>query len=291
VIRSIVLPLDGSDLAARAVPFAVYLARRTRAALVLLRATEHVNPAFVHHPEALTTAAVHERAARRKAAGDLWTLAEPLRKEGIMAHVTLASGVAEQAIMDATRARPASLIVMATHGTGGLASLTYGSVADAVLHQTPVPVLLVSAACDRHWPEDRPLRVLVPLDGSEVAETILGPVGALGRVLSLEFTLLRVVGPGARDSSADCEVSRSYLQAVRTRLGIRGVSATHVVVGDPAESIDAVARQRDADLIAMGTHGRGGVARAVLGSVAEQTLRRVGVPLLLVRPHADLDAA
>jgi nucleotide-binding universal stress UspA family protein len=137
VIRNIVLPLDGSALAACAVPFAVHLARRTNADLVLLRATPHVNPVFVPHPEALAVAASHERAARREAAADLWELAQSLRDQELVAHVALAAGVPELAILDVVRTRPASLIVMATHGEGGLGRKIYGSVAVAVLRHTP----------------------------------------------------------------------------------------------------------------------------------------------------------
>ena len=282
------LPLDGSALAARAVPFAVHIARRTNVDLVLLRATPHVNPVFVPHPEALAAAASRERAQQREAAADLWELAQSLRDQQLVAQVALAAGVPELAILDAVRTRPAGLIVMATHGEGGFGRLLYGSVADAVLRHTPVPVLLVPAACEHRWPEMGPLRVLVPLDGSALAETILAPIGALRDVLNLEPHILRVIPPVGRKTSANRDIAQAYRELMRRRLAARGISAsTHIVIGDPAESIDTVARRLETDFIGMATHGRTGLARVILGSVAEQTLHRACVPLLLVRPPLE----
>jgi len=288
VISTIVVPLDGSALAARAVPFAVHLAARTKGELVLLRATQHVNPVFVPHPEALVAAASHEQVAQREAAADRWELAQSLRDQELVVHVALAAGVPELAILDAVRTRPASLIVMATHGEGGLGRMIYGSAAVEVLRHTPVPVLLVPAACDHRWPEMGPLRVLVPLDGSALAETILDPIGALTGVLNIELHILRVVPTVGRKASATRDIAQTYRELARRRLAALSISAsTHIVIGDPAESIDTVARRLEVDVIAMATHGRTGLARVVLGSVAEQTLHRARVPLLLVRPPLD----
>jgi len=127
----------------------------------------------------------------------------------------------------------------------------------------------------------------VPLDGSELAETILVPVRVLARARRLELSLLHVVARGVQDASADCERSRTYLKSVRTRLGVGGFSAAHVVVGDPAETIHTVARQLEVNIVALATHGRGGLARAVLGSVADQVLRRARVPLLVTNPRLE----
>ena len=84
---------------------------------------------------------------------------------------------------------------MSTHGHGGLGRWLYGSVADEVLRRVPVPVLLVSAVCAQTWAQDQPLRVVAPLDGSDLAEEALGPARDLAATLGNELLLLGVVEP------------------------------------------------------------------------------------------------
>jgi nucleotide-binding universal stress UspA family protein len=134
----------------------------------------------------------------------------------------------------------------------------------------------------------------VPLDGSLAAEEVLGPATEVVRWTGAEVVLLRAVddagadaappppGPTRRPALAE---ARRYLGRIATRLRAGGASVrTRAVVGDPAGVIASVAQGEGADLIAMATRGRGGLARAVLGSVATATLEQARVPVLLVRP-------
>jgi nucleotide-binding universal stress UspA family protein len=139
-------------------------------------------------------------------------------------------------------------------------------------------------------------RILVPLDGSELAEKALPPAMRLARPLSLEILLVRVVRPivstgaegtgripanvveGLRDDA------ESYLAEVVRRYDDGSVTLrTSLRFGDPAEELAGAAREHGADLIAMSTHGRTGVSRLLFGSVAQEVLRNADVPVLLIR--------
>ena len=136
------------------------------------------------------------------------------------------------------------LIVMSTHGRGGLGRLYYGSVADEVLRGSPVPVLLVHASSRIVPPAASGSRVVVPLDGSAFGEVAIEQAVDLARTVAADLVLLRVVEP-----------------------------LSGAAYGDPSGG-----------LIAMATHGRTGVARFALGSVATAVLQQATVPVLLVRP-------
>ncbi|HEY7650883.1 MAG TPA: universal stress protein [Methylomirabilota bacterium] len=139
-------------------------------------------------------------------------------------------------------------------------------------------------------------RVLVTLDGSPVAETILPFITQIAGPLDVEVVLLRVVVPvppqvveGSRhvvieNVEGRLAEAREYLAPLATQLAARGVRArTEVRRGDPVLEIAAVAAEVGADLIAMTTHGRSGLGRALFGSVAEAVLRRVEIPVFLMR--------
>jgi len=214
-------------------------------------------------------------------------------------------GHAVREILDTVEAVGADAVVMATHGRTGLAHLVYGSVAEAVLAESPVPVFLVHA-----MPGEAPAppfnpssaRALVPLDGLAFAEAALhtaanlvGPAG--------ELVLACVVEPPdhvARDQNgrvlayldqqeeAVTREARDYLAQVATGLAqsypwLR-VSTT-VRIGEAASGIVTAAVDRDADVVVMASHGRTGVLRAVIGSVAGAVLRKGSTPVLLVGPH------
>jgi nucleotide-binding universal stress UspA family protein len=139
-------------------------------------------------------------------------------------------------------------------------------------------------------------RVLVPLDGSPLAEAVLPFVASLARPLGLEITLLRVaptvppqVIEGSRRVVANpidrlTQEANDYLCGVADRLRAEGLNAlTAVRVGDAATEIVLGAREGRADLIAMTTHGRTGLRRLLFGSTADGVLRRADVPVFLVR--------
>ncbi|MBI4640048.1 MAG: universal stress protein [Candidatus Tectomicrobia bacterium] len=136
-------------------------------------------------------------------------------------------------------------------------------------------------------------RILVPLDGSELAEAILPQVEELAQALQGEIFLVRVVFvsihsyPGLDLTQLQLSVineAESYLEKVAQRLTQKGLKVdTSVRYGDTAEEILEHIHDRGIDLIAMSTHGRSGIKRWMLGSVAEKVLRAASVPLLLIR--------
>jgi nucleotide-binding universal stress UspA family protein len=186
MLRTILVPQDGSVLAEQAIPYAVRLARSTGATIVLVRAT-------AASPLPGADAGVTERAAIARAEAELGAIADRLRDDGLTVNTHVFYDAADTAILTAARQEDADLIVMSTHGRSGLNRWVYGSVADAVMRAAPVPVLLVPATCTTTWAAERPLRLLVPLDGSAIAEAALGPVGELATALGAELLLTQVV--------------------------------------------------------------------------------------------------
>ncbi|MCC7106470.1 MAG: universal stress protein [Chloroflexi bacterium] len=286
MLNTILLPHDGSALAERAVPFAATLARAPGSKIVLFRAV----PPFSLEP-------TPEQ--------DLALLADRLRDsypdarlevEPVLDYASPDS-VAD-CLLDNAREHRVGLIIMSTHGRGGLGRWLYGSIADQVLRQSSVPLLLVSPTTSHPWPEDRPLRVLVPLDGSMLAESALAAAVSLASLAKLELYLLRVVEIATPAlarvrSSVDAERelgnAKTYLDGTAQRLRTAGFACkVEARQGYAATTIDIVAREHGADVIAMATHGRSGLARLVLGSVATRMIHSASVPLLLIRP---VDAA
>jgi nucleotide-binding universal stress UspA family protein len=139
-----------------------------------------------------------------------------------------------------------------------------------------------------------PITILVPLDGSTLAEAVLGQLDRLGAPGRMRVVLLRVVHrthavrgdeAAAYYTVAELRASaRSYLERMARRLARQGIEAEVVIrAGDAAQEILGAARDQGAQLIAMGTHGRTGLSRVVLGSVAQAVVRRSPVPVMLVR--------
>ena len=203
------------------------------------------------------------------------------------------------AIAEAASEGGAELIVMSTHGRGGLGRLLVGSVAEAVVRQAQVPVLLVRGAL-----APRPAglgRVLVPLDGSEQSETVLGVVGRLAGPLDLGVDLLHVIEPLSPSATAEIalhvdEITRlrqkeadARLAQLRTGLEGRGLRVRYAVRhGAVVDVIERYAAEESVGLIAMATHGRTGLPRLLFGSVAERCLRQARVPVLLWKAPAEV---
>jgi nucleotide-binding universal stress UspA family protein len=194
---------------------------------------------------------------------------------------------------------------MATHGYSGLRRWTLGSVADKVLYAATIPVFLVRAitqppASARSWK-----RILVPLDGSALAEQALPLAITLARRTQAELMLLQVAVPlvdyvpGLSPFSRSIPTSIAFPDLLReqaqqqlattiNRFATRDVAMAPVVLfGYPAEMIVAAAIERQADLIVMATHGESGLRRWALGSVADKVLHASTVPLLLVRAQPN----
>jgi nucleotide-binding universal stress UspA family protein len=296
MLRTILLPLDGSPLAERALTYAARLARRSEASITLVEAVQadvgpDLNP---NDAQVQLTGRAKEYLA---------TIAGHLRADGIKAETHVCSDAPVHAILDVAARYQADLIVMSTHGRGGLGRMLYGSVADQILRRATIPVLLVPSIVEHAWPADGPLSLLVPLDGSELAAEALQPAELLTESFGSRLTLLRVVQPPAYplygdgyvyipyDEGAEVADARQYLEDQADRLGDGGRPVgIQVAVGEPSRVIGEIAREQDVDVIVMATHGNGGLSRLILGSAATATLRHTTAPLLLVRPVATRQA-
>lgn len=288
MFRSIMVPLDGSPLAERALPYAESLARASGARLALVRATRAralpgQKPGEARMAPMEEAAAYLEQSARRIAGRGLT----------VDTGVTYAGAV--EGLMDEVDFRRPDLIVMATHGRGGLGRLALGSVAGGLVARTTVPVLLIRAAhtADPAQPLTGGPKILVPADGSVFAEEALPLAAGLADLLGGELLLLRAISPSEGPAGGEERAeARIYLDGLAARFASTGRRIScEIRAGAPAAAIAAAGRDDGAALVVIATHGRGGLGRLALGSVADAVLHQGDAPLLLVRPSAPGRAA
>lgn len=323
MFERVLVPLDGSRFAESALPLATAVARRPGASLQLVSVYDPVPPPVTGAEDAagmtvpagadalgavpVTTAEVRE-SVREERTTYLRETARRLREGGGPdAQVLLLEGRPDRAIQAQVRESGADLVVMATHGRGPVERAWLGSVADRLVRELAVPVLLVRPVKgERPDLSAEPLieRVLVTLDGSRLAEAALGPAADLAAALGASLRLVRVIGgrlevgspymPHAAQAhreyiAAERKAATDYLDRIRRGLEGNGsaVVGADVLEGPPARSILDAAEREDGgqDVVAMATHGRGGLRRLVLGSVSDKVVRAAVGPVLLVRPE------
>mgnify|MGYP003654418090 CR=1 FL=1 len=188
-------------------------------------------------------------------------------------------------ILRGAAATGSSLIVMASHGRAGLERVVRGSVAEEVLRTTRVPLLLCNPNELRLGEAAPFLRILVPLDGSQRAAAILPLVAELACLPRSEVVLLCVEPKPLEEGSERSQEVTVFLNRYAQHLTERGVKQVSLrsSAGDPARQILSAIEETRADLVAMTTHGRSGLARLRFGSVAEKVLRQCVTPLLVSR--------
>ncbi|RMG45174.1 MAG: universal stress protein [Acidobacteria bacterium] len=308
--ETILVPLDGSDLARRALPLASSLAERLDAKLVLFSVAQPSGLEFVWCGEAALPLAGEPGAApaeelaeeaERVARAHLEAEAARLRGEGREVECRIGRGEPAPAITATADETGALLVVMATHGRGGVSRWALGSVADKVLRRASCPVLLVRAGMARVG--GPPRRILVPLDGSRAAESVLPIVTRLAAACASETVLahvlpdLRRLSWGHRGEGGRAMEERyrrwaeTYLGETAERLRREGIEARTEILGgaDVAEALLARQEAGDIDMLALSTHGRGGLDRWAFGSVADRLVRAGGIPVLATRMPPDAD--
>ncbi len=303
MVRPIVVPLDRSAFAEHALSCAVDLARQLTTPLHLVHVQQFPRPKPVA-PDMVEVATLSGAALRAEAVRDLEGMAAMLA-EGRQLDVQtfVLDGPVVTTIGGHVTAHDARLVVMSTHGRGGIARLVLGSVADRLTRELHCPILLLRpGAADGTTHLGLPRRVLVPLDGSHLAEAVLDQLLAIFGGNETELLLLRVVSlPLAASPMGEGVIlpqalvadhlaeANAYLQRIATRLRDRGltvVTACRVAEAVATEVIELAGEWRP-DVIAMATRGRHAFERAVLGSVADTVLRRSVVPVLLWNPPAS----
>ena len=292
----VLVPLDGSRLAERSLNYLPAFKKLGALEVELLGVIDEPN-------ELLGPLA--EEAIEREAnivTTYIATVAEELGQHlGIEVESKVLGGEPDEVIVTyADRIKP-NLLIISTHGRSGLQRWRLGSVADNVVHQATWPTLVIGPkAGTAHWPEAEMIEpfqsILVPLDGSPLAEQALAPAQEYAQHFGSQVHLVRVVtlpvmadGMGMTATyvpevlSAIEEGGRDYLSKVAAQLALSGKTETEVLVGSPAIELEEYAKKNNIDLIVMTSHGRGGIVRTTLGSVADRMLGTVA-PVLIVRP-------
>ncbi len=302
MLGKILVPLDGSRLAEQALPHAEFLARLTGARLILVRYVPGGSPQVIKPIEGRTEAVLDAQEYLDDVRYELTERGHVTRR-GIAAGPTSPDPGTAEWILEQVRSQKAELVVMATNNRSGLRRMTHGSVTETVVACSPVPVMLVRA-WDREPPRgsDRP-RLLVPLDGSPMAERALHVARELTHPIGAEFVLVYAVPRPVRargrllmmysedEYAALKSEARQYMDSLVSDLAIRHEDArVDVRGGDPTMAILAAAREHNVTLVVMTTRGRTGISRTVLGSVAGGVLRRGRHPLLLVGPRVKQEA-
>lgn len=299
---SIVVPLDGTPFSEWGLPLAGSIASASHATIHLVRVhTPHPSDGLSDSMVRSTGADPIEadRRARREEIEYLRRVERELRLlDAEVASALLDEGDVVERLRVHARQVDADVVVMTSHTRGGLKPLRQLSVADRLVRTSGLPILIIQP--DRQaFAQSLPRRlkhILVPLDWSHLAGAVFPPVLDLARALGARITLTSVVTPllmGPTAPSVTIEAlaldekrARDHLQAMADELRDEGVDVHAFVVSatDPARGIAKVAEACRADLIAMATHGSGGLRRTVAGSVTDDVLHQSALPVMVVRP-------
>ncbi|MDQ2858235.1 MAG: universal stress protein [Candidatus Eremiobacteraeota bacterium] len=301
MLERVLVALDGSPTADEALEFAITVSRSYGSELILCSAIDRAAAiAAACAPDGVFPSAELVLEEYENAATSLLTeAASRAAAAGVRAKTALLDGRAAAAIVACAKERDARAIVIGTRGKRGLEHLMLGSTAEGVLRLSDVPVFVVrGAAPEAPQPKASTFgRILVAVDDSDAssaAQTLALDlaVAARSRVSFCHIVetddLLGTTETFGYDPRPYFEERHRYastLTAASTQAATeRGVDADTVVIeGSAANGILEAAVARDADLIAVGTHGRRGFRRLLLGSVAEDLLRRSSVPVVVVR--------
>jgi nucleotide-binding universal stress UspA family protein len=292
VISKILVPLDGSQAAETVLPYVESIATATNARVLLVAAVDRPRDWGEDADRDL-------KGERHEAESYLRRIQDELASatgNDVQAEVIATEPAG--AILAASETHQPDLIAMTTHGRSGAARWVLGSVAAKVLHATHTPMLVVRPPEDSK-PADAPdiTKILIPLDGSELSASVLPFAADLAKSLGASIVLFHAVFepvmtyPGAEAVFTGGVIeqiesgAREYLATAASDLSKRGVKAESVVaVGNATDGIVWAADREVAGLIAMSTHGRSGIGRVVLGSIADSVVRRTSLPVILVRP-------
>lgn len=301
--KRMVIPLDGSEVAESVLPYVKELAVR-----------------FGIYPIFLYVCDSHETSSLAVYQGYIEHMAEnisnyiqentgtPTRDKVLKAEGKAVVGHPAEEILRCADEKEADLILMATHGRSGIKRWALGSIADKVLRSSTIPVWLIRATAPAGKTVDKESlkTILVPLDGSELAESVLPHVEMLakqGDAEAVNVVLIQVCEPLTILPVSTLEVpvnwgsvmeehmgyarkaAGQYLAGVTARLTAAGLKvSSEVIEGHPASEIINYANKTPSSIIAMATHGRSGIGRWTYGSVAEKILSGASHPIFLVRP-------
>jgi nucleotide-binding universal stress UspA family protein len=298
MFTKLLVPLDGSKTAEKALPYARYLAQDKNVVVELLAAVDvanmarHMSAERALHVDTMVEDAVRASEKYLQAIAGTFTAAK--------IKTAVETGRPEEVIVEKGAAEEDTLITMATHGRSGMNRWLLGSVAEKVLRGATGPVLLIRAREDGRSEDGPPPKsLIVPLDGSDLAERVLPKAMEFAKQKNLEIVLIRAYHiPTTAYAGVEgyalpmddllksmreeaCEYLEKKVADVN-KLGIAKESFT-AREGLPADEVISFAKNLPGGLIAMSTHGRSGVRRWVLGSVTETVVRHSENPVLVIR--------
>lgn len=265
MFRKILLPLDGSPAAEQALFWAKQYALRDKALVVLLQ---------VLHAE-YPLKGLPFRAGSEGAKHYLQGVERELNFAGVPTKVLLRNEPVSRTIAETAAAEHCDLIIMTSRGASKIVRWMIGGVTQQVMRLSPIPVMIVRTSIAGRV-HDRPRRLLCPQDGSTHARKILPWAGRLARFHKTPLVILHIQAPGK--TSHATRALRRHAAGLRAR-GVRTSVSTGE--GDPADQI--LKACRPGDLLAMTTHGYGGIKRLILGSIAEKVVHQAGVPVLIYK--------
>lgn len=341
MFQKVLVPLDGTEMADSIVPYVSQIAGGLKSRVLLLSVVDPeelefftrlevmrvkqslggfvpgvavsqpvIKPQSVRAGEAVSAQDIADLYARRafeRLEGTLKrhleSIAAHLAAQDVQATILTSFGEVSGEIVGVAEREACDLIAMSTHGRNLLGRGMLGSVTDKVVHLTRVPVLTIRPEEAQSYRQGglRLSTVVVPLDGSLLAETALPYARELARRLSLRLVLARVVDIGVFATRLDeydyistipldeqlVSLSEAYLKGVVEKLAPAGLDVKWVVLrGDPAQQIVKLAQETPGTLVVMSTHGRSGIRKLVVGSVAEKVVRSSAAPVLIVPPQA-----
>ena len=302
-LRRILIPLDGSTFSAQALPYARAISA-PETACVFLQVVPKAVPIYGLFGERLLSEEQVEHAYEEEARKGLECARETLNQSSANVDIVVCCGDYADEILAVANERRADLVVMATHGRGGLDRWIIGSVADRVARMSTIPVMLIHPRDDSPpLPSDRSInRLIVPLDGSERAAQALPFAGRIAAQLNISVLVVTVsdlphelavvsaygatfsqklhdelLAEGRSDAEKMLKRSATVLRGM-------GVSVSEQVLEGPVAKAIVGAAGED-DLIVMTSHGHGGIRRLLLGSVANQLINQGNRPVVLVPVH------
>lgn len=307
----VIVPLDGSEFSEMALPYARLVAGSLSIPIELVEAYD-VLPAALHDHQAVFATKRMLEEAQRRSQEYLSRIRDELNSMGHAASTMTLAGFPPQTVGDWAGGDSATLVVMSTHGRGGITRWAFGSIADKLLHSVPNPVLLVRSGGAERPATEEFKTVLVPLDGSELSESSLPHAASMATALGARVSLLRVTatadyydfhlsqslgetGVAANPQhisaeqlvEADAEQARQLLgqaaQSMASEFGFANeVQVCHMQSQNVAQAIEDKAASEHT-LVVTTSHGRSGINRLVLGSVTDRVVRHSSVPVLVVR--------
>jgi nucleotide-binding universal stress UspA family protein len=300
MFKHILVPLDGSHLAEAALPAAVSLAQTLKAPVTLLHIIEQDAPESVHQDRHLTDPA--EAEAYLKDVANRF-------KVRVETHVHTApvEDVARSIVDHAADEFQPDLIILTSHGNGGMHDLLYGTIAQEVVAAGGTPVLLLKPVeADSSFSLKH---ILVPLDNESVHDSVLPLAVQLAKASSAQLDLLCVIPTLGTDSGEHAaagtmlpmtaaayldiaeDIAHEHFQAHLEQFEEAGIPATaEIARGDPAQVIARTAERLAVDLILFGTHGRSGLDAFWNRSITAAVARHTKTPLLLIPVRKDIPA-